>query len=196
MKTETGKVKKINVGYLLAYIFVPIAVIVLCGLISFIFFPKGAMAAILFMGPWLFSVLWWVLGGKTLYNKQKKKLEKELDASGFIRNHTFNANTCQVIVDVNHGKIALLFFWNPFKSYVLPASRISRVWVDDGRGGKGFMEGSSQVSFLMMVDGVKIRVYTFTSNRRWRMDSNYILTGISKADMMVKALETARSRAD
>ena len=54
------------------------------------------------------------------------------------------------------------------------------------------MEGSSRVSFLFNVDDVKIRVNTFTSNQRFRMDSDYILTGISKADLMVKILEEAR----
>ena len=58
------------------------------------------------------------------------------------------------------------------------------------------MEGSSRVSFLFSIDGVRIRVNTFTSNKRWRMDSEYILTGISKADLMVEILETAKSRSN
>ena len=41
---------------------------------------------------------------------------------------------------------------------------------------------------------MKIRVDTFTSNKRWRMDSDYILTGISKADVMVEVLEQAKQR--
>ena len=57
------------------------------------------------------------------------------------------------------------------------------------------MEGSSRVSFLFILDGIKIRVDTFTSNQRFRMDSNYILTGISKADMVVKTIEEARKKA-
>ena len=57
------------------------------------------------------------------------------------------------------------------------------------------MEGSSQVSFLFKVDNIKIRVYTFTSNQRFRRDSDYILTGISKADLMVKAIEEAKAKA-
>ena len=42
------------------------------------------------------------------------------------------------------------------------------------------------------VDDIKIHVDTFTSNQRFRMDSDYILTGISKADMMVKMIEEAK----
>lgn len=78
--------------------------------------------------------------------------------------------------------------------FVFPVSRISKAWVDDGRHGIGFMEGSSRVSFLLLVDDVKVRVNTFTSNKRWRMDSKYILTGISKADMMIKVLEAAGAK--
>ncbi|HIY72957.1 MAG TPA: hypothetical protein H9826_03120 [Candidatus Intestinimonas merdavium] len=121
-------------------------------------------------------------------------MEKELDAKGFVRNHTFKGSDCTVIVDAENGQIALLFRWNPFAYFVLPTSRISKAWVDDGRFGAGFMEGSNRVSFLFLADGVKVRVNTFFSNKRWRMDSDYILTGISKADMMVKILEAARTQ--
>ena len=58
----------------------------------------------------------------------------------------------------------------------------------------GPLAGSSRVSFLFTIDGVRIRVNTFTSNKRWRMDSDYILTGISKADMMAEVLEEAKGR--
>ena len=78
----------------------------------------------------------------------------------------------------------------------LPESR-RRPWASGGSlktYGKGFMEGSSRVSLLLVVDGVKIRVNTFTSNKRWRMDSDYILTGISKADMMVNVLKDAKAK--
>lgn len=193
---ETQKIRKINVPYLLAYIFAPAAVVFLCFWLSVVCLPEGSLGLILAIASTFLSFFWWILGGKLIYKQQKKKLEQQLDQSGFVRNHTFNGNGCTVVVDAAHGNIALLFFWNPFQPQIFPASRITKTWVDDGRSGKGFMEGSSQVSFLFTVDGVKIRVYTFTSNKRWRMDSSYILTGISKADVMVKVLETARHKGD
>ncbi|MCI8551044.1 MAG: hypothetical protein HFI68_10765 [Lachnospiraceae bacterium] len=191
---ETKKVKKIHAGYLLAYIFVPALVTACCFLLSYLFFQTGNMAVALLMGPSVLSVIWWVAGGRAIYKIKKKRLARTLDGSGFIRSHTFYSDGCMIVVDAVHGSIALLFFWNPFQSYVLPAGRIEKLWVDDGRGGKGFMEGSSRVSFLLVVDGVKIRVNTFTSNKRWRMDSDYILTGISKADMMVNVLKDAKAK--
>ncbi|MCI8466195.1 MAG: hypothetical protein HFI63_10165 [Lachnospiraceae bacterium] len=193
---ETKKVKRYNVVYLLAYIFVPAVITAVCFLIAYQTSAIGPMAVILIMGSSFLSVLWWIFAGRVIFKSKKKKLERTLDESGFVRNHTFYSSGCMVVVDVVHGSIALQFFWNPSESYVLPAGRISKTWVDDGRGGKGFLEGSSRVGFLFVVDGVKIRVDTFTSNKRWRMDSEYIVTGINKANMMVEALEEARRNGD
>ncbi len=191
MEYET--IKKANLHYILGYIFAPMFICAICFWLSAQFFPDGTMAAILLLGPSFLSIVWWILGGQILYKQAQKKLIAELDQMGFKRNHTFYGSSNMVAIDVTNGKIALLFFWNPFQNFVISASRVSRAWVDDGKSGSGFMEGSGRVSFLFDVDGVKIRVNTFTSNQRWRMDSNYILTAISKADMMVKILEEAHN---
>ena len=191
---ENKKVKKINLVYLLSYIFAPMLICALCFVISANHFPKGNMAVILIMGPSILSFVWWVFAGRILYNKGKKKLEKELDESGFNRNQTFYGDGITVIVDTEKGKIALISFWNPFENFVLPANRITKTWVDDGRTGFGIFEGSGRVSFLFTIDNTKVRVNTFTSNTRWRMDSEQILTGISKADKMVEVLEEARKK--
>jgi len=59
MKTSNEtKVKKINILYLLGYIFVPIIVCAICFFLSYKFFPKGTMAVILLMGPSLLSFIW------------------------------------------------------------------------------------------------------------------------------------------
>ena len=152
------------------------------------------MAVILIMGPSILSFVWWVFAGNFLYKRAQKRLEKELDESGFVKNYIFYGAGWTVAVDIENGKIAMVSFWNPSVSYVLPADRITKTWVDDGKSGFGIFEGSGRVSFLFMIDDVKIRVNTFTSNTRFRMDSEYILTGISKADMMVEVLENARKK--
>lgn len=189
---ENKKVKKINVLYLLCSILLPIALIVAGGWIWGKNYAAGTeLSTAWYLAPIIISILWWVFGGQMIRKSRQKSMEKALDAKGFSRNQTFNGKSCTVIVDAEHGQVALLFFWNPFEYFVFPTSRISKAWVDDGCFGAGIMKGSSRVSFLFVVDGVKVRVNTFTSNKRWRMDSNYILTGISKADMMVKVLQTA-----
>ena len=188
----TEKVKKINALYLLLYIFAPLAVIGICGVLYAQFVPQGAMAPLLSLAPTLLAAVWWIAGGRFIFKRQQKKLAATLTQKGFVANNTFNAKNCHVVVDAQHGEIALLFFWNPFQGTVLPANRITKVWVDDGATGSGILRGSSRVSFLFTLDGTTIRVNTFTSNKRWNMDSNYILTGISKADMMANVLEEAR----
>jgi len=192
---EQDKIKKVNVGYLLGYIFIPIIVCTICFILSYLFFKKGNMAVILIMGPSILSFLWWILGNTLIYRSKRKRFLSELDQTGFARNHTFYGDNSVVVVDMENGEIAILFSWNPFVSYRVSANRVAKAWVDDGRGGKGFLEGSSRVSFLFMIDDIKIRVNTFTSNQRWRMDSDYILTGISKADKMVEVIETAQKKA-
>ena len=187
------KIKKIDPIYTILYFLTPVAVIAVCYTIMAMTRVIGYTAVALGFGPIIFAALWWILGGKVLYNGRKKAFEKSLTDSGFDRNHTFYGGGSTVVVDTVNKKLALLFRFNPMRFYVIPANRIERAWVDDGRGGAGFLEGSSRVSFLFQVDGVKIRVNTFTSNQRWRMDSDHILTGISKADLMVKVLNDARN---
>lgn len=190
---QNEKIKKVNIMYLLGYILIPIVICAICFTIGVFFFPKGTMAVILFLCPSFLAIMWWVFGGKILYKKKRKEFEKKLDATGFKRNQTFYADGSMIVVDIENGKIGYLSFWNPQKSYVIPASRVTNIWVDNGKSGAGILAGSSRVSFLFIVDDVKVRINTFVSNQRWRMDSDYILTGISKADMMAKVLEEAKN---
>ncbi|MCI8446675.1 MAG: hypothetical protein HFH31_04170 [Bacilli bacterium] len=192
---ENKKIKKINFVYLLGYIFGPVILCAICFTLGMFICPDGGtMAVVLFMCPPLLSMVWWICAGRFLFKRKKKALEKELDEQGFSRNQTFYGDGCMVVIDTNKGNMALLFFWNPFEKQIFPVSRIEKAWVDDGRSGAGFLEGSSRVSFLFKVDGITVRVNTFTSNQRWRMDTDYILTGISKADMMVKVIEDAKKK--
>lgn len=187
------KIKKTNILYLLLNIFGPFAVMVLAVVLG-VMLPEQVGLILSIVGFGL-AVLWWSFLGRKFYDKTKARTLSALEAEGFVPNHTFNADGCTVVVDLVHGQVALLFRWNPTKAYVRPASALSNVYVDDGRGGAGFLEGSSRVSFLFTVEGMKIRVNTFTSNKRWRMDSDYILTGISKADLMAETLIEAGAQA-
>lgn len=183
------KMKKIDPIYMLVTILLPI--VVLIGAVALgVVLPEqfGLILSIVGVG---FAFLWWAYLGRKLYETKRDKTLAALSAEGFTPNHTFNADGCTLVVDLEHSKVALVFRWNPGRAYVRPASDLTDLRVDDGRGGAGFMEGSSRVSFLFKIEGKTIRVNTFTSNKRWRMDSDYILTGISKADVMVEALAAA-----
>lgn len=185
---EQQKIKKVNVAYLLFHLSIPIIVLTLIAVFAGVVLKAdiSVVAMIIALG-FTASALWWAIGWDSIYKKQREKRMKELDNSGFVRNHTFNADGCTVAVDIVHGQIAIVFRWNPKKCYVLPANRITNVWVDDGK----MLGGTSRVSFLFIVDGVKIRVNTFTSNKIWSMKSNYVLEALSKADMMIERLQAA-----
>ena len=188
---EPQKITKIYVPYLLAVIFGPlliaIAFTVLC-----IWARLGNVSIIVSVVIDMGCIFWWIFGPEQIYKNTKRKYLSELDSSGFVRNHTFNADNCTVAADIEYGKIAMIFKWNPKQYYVLPANHITNLWVDDGK----MLGGSSRVSFLFIVDGVKVRVNTFTSNKIWSMSSNYILEGISKADLMVENLRRAYAAAN
>lgn len=190
------KMKKIDPVYMLVNILLPFVVLiatVALGVLLYDYVPEqvGLVLSILGVG---FFALWWAYLGRKLYELRREKTLAALRAGGFSPSHIFNADGCTLAVDLERGEIALVFRWNPKKAYVRPAGAISELRVDDGRGGAGFLEGSSRVSFVFRVEDAKIRVNTFSSNKRWRMDSDYILTGISKADVMVEALTAAGAR--
>ncbi len=190
---EDGKIKKINMLYLLGYIFGPMILIGLGGLIGYLFFKDGGTGAVIFfMCPTILAFLWWSFAGTLLFRFKVKAFEADLDSLGVSRNQTFYGRGKLVVLDLVTGQMGIVFFWNPFVSYLVPATRVTKAWVDDGRMGKGFMEGSSRVRFLFVIDDIKVSVDTFTSNQRFRMDSDYILKGISKADMMVQMIEEAK----
>lgn len=188
---ETQKIKKVNPLYLLGNIFIPIMAIVL-GIVLVVVIPplheNSGVGAIVLTVIFFGSIIWWAIGTGKMYEKKRDAKLKELDGKGFVRNHTFNADGCTVAVDMVHGNIAIVFKWNPSQCFVVPANRVSKMWVDDGKTPMG---GTSRVSFLFIVDDTKIRVNTFTSNKIWNMKSNYVLEALSKADMMIEALKKA-----
>lgn len=185
------KVKKIDWGYTLIYLFAPMAAIVLGTFLSVKLLDASTgmlVPLVLIVG----STAWWFAGGRTALKKGSEKLARAMDAQGLTRNMTFTGRSSVVVVDAEHGKLGLVYLWNPRKQYIIPASRVERAWVDDGRSGKGITEGSGRVSFLFTVDGVKNRVDTFASNTRFKMTDSRILTGISKADSMVEIINEAK----
>ena len=189
---DGNPVKKINYVYLLCYILVPLAAAAAGLLIGYTFFRDGGTGAVICMFALpLLAVLWWIFAGRNIYRLGKKRMIKQLDDMGIDRRQIFYSDGCVVSMDMAQGKIGLLFFWNPFQVQVAPAGRVTRAWTDDGAGGVGFTRGTSRVSFLFEIDGIKIRVNTFISNQRWKMNDAKVLEGISKADLWVQTLGQA-----
>lgn len=189
--------KKVNILYLLGYILIPLVICAISILIGNLAFHDGGNGAVVcFMIIPIIAIVWWIFGNSLIFRKQVRALEAKFAQEGYKRNHTFYGRGKTVVLDIEKGMLGILFSWNPFEPYIIPASRVQKAWTDDGKMGSGFMEGSSRVSFLFTVDDIKVRVDTFTSNQRFRMDDKHILTGISKADMMVKSIEAAKANSE
>lgn len=208
------RIWKINWPYLLASVVVPLALL-LVTVRQYWRLPEGWDVKQLLQLPpalpfqWppdkavlipiivlILCCLWWDLGVRAIFRVFLDGLERDLEQKGFRCAHSFTGRECAVLVDEDAGKIALLFKWNPFRPYVFSAKRITKVWVEEGQRGRGVMEGTRRVSFLFTVGESKVRVNTFSSNRRWKMDSDNILMAISMADMMEDLLETLRKGED
>lgn len=188
---ETQGLKKINVCYLLGYILLPTAAVVLGAVLIFHLVEDPFMGPILILVLFMLAIFWWSFLGYALYERGEKKQLETLDEQGFIRSHTFSGSGCMVAVDTPHKQLAIRFRWNPGKTFILPASRITKVWVDDGCGGPGVLNGTCRVSVLFRADGKTIRMNTFRSNRRWSPYSGNVLTAISEADVMAEILNEA-----
>lgn len=144
-----------DVFYLLENIFGPI-------LITVFFIGLGFWAG---MGSVVIAVevvivigciLWWIFGPEQIFQDKRRQYLKEIDSSDFVRSRTYNAGNITLAADLENGKIAMIFKWNPKQYYVLPANHITDLWVDESKT----VEGSCMRSFLLIVDGVKIRVNT------------------------------------
>lgn len=185
---QQQKIKKVNALYMTLVILIPIIIGIGLIALSFLMLDNETVSIVLWSVALLGTTLWFALGPQIIFDKRKKKTMQELQATGFICNHTFNADSCTVVVDKVYGKIGLIFKWNCSQFYILPANRITNIWVDDGK----MLGGTRRVSFLFIVDGIKIRVNTFTSSRQtYSMKSSYVLEALSKADMMVEDMKKA-----
>ncbi len=140
----------------------------------------------------ILAILWWKLGVRAIFRLCLRGAERDLERKGFQCANAFTGRDCAVLMDEENRKIALLFKWNPFHTYVFPAGRVTKVWVDEGQRGQGVMEGTRRVSFLFTVGKSRVRANTFSSSRRWKMDGDNVLTAISMADMMADLLESLR----
>lgn len=190
---DTTKIQKINWAYLLGYIFLPILICAACYGLCYACFRDGGDGAVwTTVVPTLLAILWWSFGGSLLFKRHSKAFEKQFEAEGYRAENIFYGRGKTVIVDSNKGQVGLIFFWNPWGNYIFPASRVEKAWVDDGKHGSGFLEGSQRVGFILIVDGIKVRIDTFVSNQRFKMDDQRITRGIAKANIVVQAVEKAK----
>ncbi len=173
------KLEKFNFGFVAATVGIGIAVMVLS-----LVFNSMAFAPLMFLGGLIFIII----APGLFYSIKRKKIAEELKAKGFNVNYTFTGRSLMFYMDYQNKQMAFFYKMNPTKVQIFPLSEAKNPRVNDFKQGKGFMEGSSFVALEFDVFGKRQRIYTFTSNKRFAMNSPQILDGISKADFMCEQI--------
>lgn len=145
----------------------------------------GVAAPLFIIG--LVGLFGYLLGHKMIFKATQLKMKKQLETMEI--DQVFYGKASIVAIDQTNDKIVLTFAYNPFKIYTLPLSSITRAYTKDYKSGSGIFEGTMQVAFLFEIDSQTVKINTLTAHRqKLRMDSEEVLTGISKADAMVEIL--------
>lgn len=188
------KLKKISWKLIAVYFIVGFAVsacLVLVGGRDLPYEMTEKLAGVIVLGIVLFALS--VLGlGALLYMIGKKRMSGMLSEQNFTSTSRFDSYNAVIAVDAVHGKIGVLMRLNPFQVQILEASHIDSAVIHDGKGITG---GTSLVSFVFLLDGVKFKIPTFSSNRCYNMNSNEVQRGLEKAQKQVDYLLEAKRNA-
>lgn len=119
-----------------------------------------------------------------LYAIMGKVLAKKVETDTFQPNYTFHSSTAKLWIDVAGGKLAVLTRGNPFRLQYLSAENVDRAYTDS--------HNTSNIKFIVVINGVKLKIPTFVSNRFYSRTHEKVVTGINKADTYVEALLAAK----
>lgn len=86
---ENEKIKKIDPIYMLAFIFLPITIMIGLAVIGVVLIKNQGIGTILSCIGVFGCVFWYGFGGQKFYKSKVASYEKELDSKGFKRNQTF-----------------------------------------------------------------------------------------------------------
>ncbi len=183
---ENTQLKKFNIIYVVASYAVYLGL--MAGCIALLEATGSMIFTYLVLIP-MALIIW---GPNLVFKLRAKSIEKELQAKGFNPNYTFRAKTMNFYMDLNSNQMAFVYKLNPTHINILSIKEAQNPRVNDFKAGKGIMEGSNMVALEFDVAGKRQRIHTFLSNKRFSMNSNQILDGISKADMMCERILMAQ----
>ncbi len=170
----------------------------------FVLLPLIIYSAMIFAG-WYYWILELLIAGGIvflLYNLFAYKIiskiqrytnEKQLNDMGFIQNFAYNEKTSNLYIDLNTSRVAMFFFFNPKLQFVSPEV-FSKFKIRDFKSGVGVFAGTKNVAFDFKIEDSRFRFYTFTSNARWKMTSNYVVDAISEAEEVISFFEESKQK--
>lgn len=127
-----------------------------------------------------------------VFKQIAKKTMKKLNATDFSAAGTFYAGTATLKIDVVHGRIAYVSTLNPSALQVISAAQLENISSDYMKGPFG---GTNYVYFQFYYNSKKMRIPTFTSRQVYSMNSEAVMTAISKADTYAGLLRQAKVNA-
>lgn len=143
--------------------------------LSLLIFLSGFALILLFI---VFSII-----GGIIFSICEKSKTKLLDKDGYT--HYFSGSNIGLWIDVEKNKIWILAKYNPFDLQEIDPKEIESAKTEDG---KGFTGGTCIVQIVAVIGNTTLKIPTFTSRRLKSMESEVVLTAISKADKYVEAL--------
>ena len=121
-----------------------------------------------------------------------KLAEKTINKTEEYNSNTFYTNNSIIRIYRQTGKIVYVANQNPFKLQVISAKDISNVRTYYIKGPFG---GTRYVCFEFIYQNKRVRIPTFTSRNMYSMESEEVLTALSKADTFCEILENAKRAA-
>lgn len=182
------KIKKINWFIIIIYTGISIMMTFKL-LISEPFFrssiaSKIAAGILFFIFAFILCLLFYQ---RLLYWAGKKMTLNYLKRQNFIPNQVFYSHNLSTYVDLKNGKIGVLLKWNPLHPYIVDASQLKEAHTDMPES-----RSTRSVTFSYTLYNTSFVSFVFLSKHYYNTQSNKVLEAISKADLMVDSLLTAK----
>lgn len=123
----------------------------------------------------------------------KKTVAKHEAEQGFMNSATFTSYKAIVKIDVTTGRFAYVAWMNPWEFQVFSFAEVEKIESGYRPGPFG---GTNYIYFDFYYKGKRVRIPTFVAiHGMFRMDSQQVLDGISKADAYAELLKQAKENA-
>lgn len=187
---QTEKMKKVNWIFPLAIVGGCVVLGLIATLVTFMSNPYSQYPLMgIMVGTWSTIILLIAWGIGALTNPFLKKTRKQINSlPDFHSNATFTADNTELFIDMERGKVGVIFSFNPTKYYIYDADMVSNITVDPCK----FGSNSQGVKMRFMLADTKVVVPTLICrNTVVSMDSQKFQMAIAKADTYAQYLNQA-----
>lgn len=201
-RKEGGKIsmRKIDTGYFIKIL--GLRLVLLAAVLI------ATVCMLLWELPQMQSLIWTFLTFEFLYfffwlpnkildsnlAKHSNLHEQVLKEQGIVIDYCFSANDGVFFLDVDNGKFAVVFKYNPKELQYIDGATLDNICTNDG---EQINNGTRLVSCRFSINGHKQKIDTLrvAGGRQIHMKDLTVLEAISKADMLCDRLTAIKSKA-